>query len=218
MKLKSCLAIAAATLFLAGCETSVETEVRLSDLTQKQNKVIPSNLHVEVASCNDYEDSRKPSSSLVDMQESIPTVFKGAEYIECFRQQMNSFAKFTIPVYLDADGNDKLASDEHLVLTSGERVLLGVTVPDLLKRRMDDVRKKMMGVSLDMSVSITVINDTGNDYPLEAIAIFVDEYPVIYQGITVPNNKQFTLHLSDVSVQAALNGANAQVLLHNTNN
>lgn len=214
MKIKTSITIVAMSLMLVGCKTSIETEVSLTDLLQGPTKVIPSSIQIEVAACNDYQDSRKPSSSLVDVQKSIPDIFKDAEYVECFRQKMDSFAKFTVPVYLDKDRDGKLASEDHLVLLSSNNTLLAVSVPEQVRVRFDNANKKMMGVSLDMSVAIKVTNDTGGDFRLSALSTFIDGQPVIYQNLTVPKDAKFTLRLSDVSVQAALAGSDARVLLN----
>lgn len=218
MGVKSRLTITLMVLLLAGCKTTVQTQVKLTELLQGEAKAIPSTLTIEVASCNDYQDSRKPSSSLLDVQKHIPAVFKDAEYVECFRQKMDSLAKFNVPVYLSKDEEGIPASNDHLSLVSNKSILLAITVPEAMKTRLGQTRKEMMGMSLDMNVLVEVTNDTGTEFPLGAIATFIDDQPVVYQNLNVPKDAKFTLRLSDVSVQTALAGAYARVLYHDNSN
>lgn len=90
-------------MLLVGCKATVETEVGLKDILESKTKTIDGNLYVEVTGCNSYEDSRKPSDSVIEAQQTIPRIFEDAEYIECFSKQFDSFAHFNIPVVLDKD-------------------------------------------------------------------------------------------------------------------
>ena len=208
------LAVALATVFIGGCKMTVETPVNLSDLLSGPTKTLPSALYVEVAACADYQDSRKPSSSLVDIQKEIPGIFQDAEFVECFRKEMNSFASFSVPVYLDKDKDGKPASTNHINLGSNDTVLLAVVVPEAIQKKMEAAKKKMMGTSLDMRVDIKIKNDTGKDFKFDATSAFVDESPIIYSGMTAPKDAEFVVRLSDVSVQAAIRGTGAMVLYH----
>ncbi|WP_157471905.1 DUF7424 family protein [Desulfuromonas sp. DDH964] len=77
-------------LALSGCKATVETEVSLKDILESKTKTITGDLFVEVAGCNDYKDSRQPSSSLVKVQQTIPSIFPDAKYVECFRKEFDS--------------------------------------------------------------------------------------------------------------------------------
>lgn len=203
-----------ATLLIAGCKTTVQTEVTLSELLGGETKALPGALYVEVASCNDYQDSRKPSSSLIEAQQQIPGIFKDAEYVECFRQKMDSYAHFKMPIYLDKDKDGKTASNDHINLVSNNSVLLSVVVPDALQKKVEAAKNKPLGSSIDMRVTIKIKNDTGNEFKFNAISAFVDDSPIVYSGITAHKDGEFVVKLSDVSVQAALTVQGAPVLYH----
>lgn len=208
------LVIMLAALALVGCKATVETAVNLSDLLEGPSKALPGMVYVEVAGCNDYQDSRKPSTSLIESQKQIPHVFPDAEYVECFRQQMDSFASFKLPIYLDKDVDGKPASEQHINLASNDGVLLSVVVPKLIQDKLAESRKSMMGSSLDMNVAIKIKNDTGKEFAFAAVSAFVDGAPIVYSSMTGGKDAEFVVNLSDVSVQAAVTGPGAMVLFH----
>ncbi len=61
-------------LLLIGCESNIETKVNLSDLQSK--KIINGDLYFEVGMCGDMEDSRKPSSFVVEAQKQCHIFFR----------------------------------------------------------------------------------------------------------------------------------------------
>lgn len=215
MRAGKVLAVALATVFIAGCKTTVETELSISDLLTSETKIIPSNLYVEVAACNDHEDSRKPSSSLVKAQETVPTVFAEAKYEECFRKKFDSFARFTVPVVLDKDKDGRLASDAHINLLSNNDNLLAVAIPTKIKTNLDNAAKRGMGVSaLKLNFNIKVSNDTGKKFPFTVLASYVENKPYVFENLNVEANSSFVIKLSDVSVSSALDNGSARVLVH----
>jgi len=112
------LGLVVGVLLITGCKATVETEVSLTDIQQSESKLINGDLYVEVAACNSYEDSRKPSDSLVRAKQNVPSIFNGAEFVECFSKEFDSFAHFSIPIALDKDEDGKMASDSHINLIS----------------------------------------------------------------------------------------------------
>lgn len=215
MKPHKIAAIALAGLLITGCKTSVETEVKLSDLLTSESKAIPGNLYVEVAGCNDFQDSRKPSDTLVKTQEQIPSIFADAKYVECFRQKMDSLAHFTVPIYLDKDKDGKLASDSHINIVSNDKNLLSVEVPQKIKASLDNVSKNSLIASvLKLSFSIKVINDTEKTFPFTVMAAYVEDQPYVFANLTSNAGSPFVVKLSDVSVSSALESGSARVLAH----
>ncbi len=65
--------------------------------------MVKGNIDIEVSSCNDYEDSRKESKNLIELKQKVPTIFKNAEYVECYRKKFDSYAHFTIPVAVQGE-------------------------------------------------------------------------------------------------------------------
>lgn len=207
------LAVVLGTAFaLAGCKTTVESEVKLSDLLSGPSKSIPSNLYVEVAGCSDHKDSRLPSSSLIEVRDLVPTIFAGSEFVECFRKDFDSLARFSLPVTLTKNSDGKPPSEEQINLISNEKALLAVSIPKTITEKINSARTRTSAPSLDMKISIKVINDTGKDFGFYAVASYVDELPAIFDPFTSKKDRSFTVRLSDVSVSTALKKGKAAVL------
>jgi hypothetical protein len=201
-------------LALSGCKATVETEVSLKDILESKTKTIAGDIFVEVAGCNDYDDSRQPSSFLVEVQNTIPSIFADAEYVECFSKGFDSYAHFAIPVVLDKDNDGKLASESYLNIISNADSLLMVGIPQRIKSNMDRVKNNSFGMSeFDLKVNIRVNNDTGKEFPFKVISAYVDNQPYVYGDLTSKGNGYFNVTLSDVSVSSALENGAAMVLI-----
>lgn len=204
-------ALAAAVLALAGCKTTVNSEIAVSELQGGQSKELPGDLYVEVASCNDFEDSCKPSKTLLDVQQKIPGVFPTAVYKECFRQKMDSYAHFSMPLFLDLDKDGKLGSEQTINVISNDTAMLGLAVPDALQKQIASAKKDALG-SLDLSVLVKVTNDTKEEFRFVVGAAYIDDHPVTDRVLVAPAGASFVVRLSDVAVDAAVAGQNPAVL------
>lgn len=202
------------SILVAGCKTTVETEVSLSDLLNSPTKQLGGNLLVEVPACQSHEDSRQPSKLLLDIQQAVPGIFSDAKYEECYRKGFDSFARFSLPIFLDKDMDGKLASASHINLISNEKGLLAVGVPDSIKAKIKHAQKKSAVGKLDLQFVIKVNNDTGKDVPFSALAVFIDQSPHVFSRLTTKAGGSFLVTLSDVSAKAAVEDGNAMVLLH----
>lgn len=200
--------------FIAGCKTTVETEVNLSDLLSSPSKRLAGNLLVEVPGCQSHEDSRQPSKVLVDVQQAVPGIFADAKFEECYRKGFESFARFSMPVFLDKELDGKLASPSHVNLVSNERGLLSVSVPESIKSKLSSAQKRSPAGKLDLKFAIKVKNDTGKEFLFSALAVFVDQSPHVFSELRSNPGGSFLVTLSDVSAKAAVENGNALVLLH----
>jgi len=212
--MKIILSMLAITALLTGCKATIESEVSLKDILESKTKAISGDLYVEVAGCNSYEDSRKPSNSVIETQQIIPSIFADAKYIECFSKQFDSFAHFNIPVVLDKDKDGKLASESHVNIISNNESLLTVGIPQSIKKNMERIKANSFGAnSFDLKVNIKIINDTGKEFPFKVIASYVEGQPYVYEELTSKGDGAFVVTLSDVSVSSALENGTAMVLL-----
>lgn len=198
----------------AGCKTTVETEVSLSDLLSSPTKQLAGNLLVEVPACQSHEDSRQPSKVLVDVQQAVPGIFSDAKFEECYSKGFDSFARFSMPVFLDKDADGKLASPSHINIVSNEHGLLSVSVPEAIKKKISNAQKKSPVGKLDLKFAIKVKNDTGKEFPFSAVAVFIDQAPYVFSNLTSKPNGSFLVTLSDVSAKSAVENGDAMVLLH----
>lgn len=208
------LFVLAITILLTGCKATVETEVSLRDILESQTKAIKGDLYVEVAGCNSHEDSRKPSNSVVKAQQTIPSIFADAKYIDCFSKKFDSFAHFQMQVVLDKDKDGKFASESHINIISNSESLLTVGIPQSIKTNMENVKSNSFGAStFELKVNIIINNDTGKEFPFRVISAFIEGQPYIYGDLTAKNDSSFLVTLSDVSVGSALESGEAMVLL-----
>ncbi|BBO74444.1 hypothetical protein DSCW_18610 [Desulfosarcina widdelii] len=202
-------------LLFLGCETIVETEVSLQDLLNSKTKIISGDLYVEVAACASHEDSRKPSNAAVQAQQTIPIIFEGAEYIECFSKSFDSFAHFKIPIVIDKDIDGKFASNKNVNIISNKNNLLWIGIPPGIKKKMENFKEESFGAtSFDLKVNVMINNDTGKDHPFKVVSAYIDGHPYVYGDLTSHKNSKFLVTLSDVSVDQALKDGRALVLLH----
>lgn len=212
--MKKILSAVAILLTLSSCKATIETEVSLKDILESKTKNISGDFYVEVASCNSYEDSRKLSSSVIEAQQTIPSIFDDAKYIACFSKKFDSFAHFSIPVILDKDKDGKLASESHLNIISNNETLLMVGIPRSIKANLERVKSNSFGVtSFDLQVKIKINNDTEKEFPFKVIAAYVEGEPYVYGELSSKVNDVFSVTLSDVSVSSALDNGTARVLM-----
>jgi hypothetical protein len=200
---------------LTGCKAFVESEVKLSELLTSKTKDIAGDLYIEVSSCSSYEDSRQESKSLIEAKNAVPQIFSGAKFVECFEKKFDAYAHFSLPIKLDKDKDDKLASDSLLNIVSNDGSLLTVGIPPVINQRLEQLQKNSYGTkSFDLIVNIKVINDTGKDHPFKVISAYIENEPYVYGDLTVKAGGSFTVRLSDVSVDQAKSSGAAMVLLH----
>ncbi|MDQ7734659.1 hypothetical protein QT231_18270 [Halomonas sp. SpR1] len=215
MKVFQLAAIAFTGLALAGCKTELNADIPLSALLDSEVASVPGTVRLEVLNCNDYEDSRQPSDSLVKAQEILPTIFPGAEFTECYSQNMNSWAEFNIDLPIDRDDNSEaFASDDSFNITTTENLPLGVAAPPALLNRMEKAREsEMMMPDFEYGISFNVINDTDDVFPVTVLSAWADDIPLTLQGLNIPAGEQFTLRLSDVVIDRAIYNGEASVLI-----
>lgn len=201
------------SLLFSGCEGFLETNVKISEL-KSTSKYIDGDLALEVTSCNDFSDSRKKSSSVIDAQQTIPYIFKGAEYIECFRKDFNSYVHFSLPIVIDTRNNGELASNEYINLISNESNLLSLAIPDKIIYRLRRVKEDSFGINeINLNVQIRIINDTNEDIEYKALSAYIDNKPQIFSQLIVKKGESFNVILSDVSIDNALDGNISKILI-----
>ncbi|WP_246550451.1 DUF7424 family protein [Photorhabdus caribbeanensis] len=183
---------------LAGCKTELSTSVSVNQLLSEQVKTVTSDLLVEVSACGDYKDSRQPSKSLLDAQEKVPTIFANAEYVECFRQNMDSFAHFKVPVSV---GNSSVTGKGIHLYGSGADILV-ISVPKEMKKKINQVDSSMASKT---KISINIKNDTDKVLKMTGLSAFLnDKEPMVISNFSLKVGSEIKLTLSNVSVASAL--------------
>lgn len=215
MKALKMAAIATASVAMVGCKTEFKADVPLSALQDQDISSLPATVRLEVAGCNDYEDSRQPSDAVVKAQEMMPRIFPSAEFTECYSQNMDSWAEFSLDLPVDRSGDpDTYASDDAFNLVSNDTLLFGLSTPPALIVRLEQARKaEIMMPDFEYDFSFNVSNDTGQDLEAFVFSAWVDDFPMTSTEIGIPDGSTFTLRLSDVAIDRAIKADQADILL-----
>ena len=207
------ISISLIILIFTGCQGLIETNVNLSDLQSSTKKQISGDLYIQVASCNNFSDSRKLSDSVIKSKQTIPSIFKDAKYVECFQKEFISYTHFKIPMILSHKEN--LVSNDYIHIISNKDTLLNVGVPPTIKQNIDRVKANSFGMNdMELSVKINIVNDTNKKLTFNAIASYIGDTPSIFNNFFTEPNNSFDVKLSDVSVDNALQNGISSVLIY----
>jgi hypothetical protein len=205
--------ITALTLLLTGCKIGVEAMVPFSGVLSDGVKETTADMYVEVASCTSYEDSRQPSHTLLEAQKTVPSLLTGAAYKECFTKQMNSWAHFTIPLAYGKFTKETYVDDGKLrILTlgkEGEKTVI-IDAAKSLKKKINDLSNDKFSSfkASDITINVTLTNDTDEEKNTTIISSFVGNVPIINSaGNIIKKGQSLTLRLSDVTTQAIFSPA-----------
>jgi hypothetical protein len=210
--MKKIIAILLMAFFLLGCESTIETKVNVSDLQSKKDKQIQGDLYFEVATCSDFEDSRKLSEFVVEAQKTIPYIFQGAQYIECFEKNFQSYTHFAIPVTITKNSYANVSS---VYIASNSDNLLAVGIPANVRQNMQRVQDSSMTMDeMKLNIKIDLLNDTNQNFPYKVISAYVNKSPVIFAESVLRPQQSIRLKLSDVSTDNALQNGLTSVLLY----
>lgn len=202
-------------LALSACKTEIEKDVSLNALLNEPMKTETALLNVEISSCDSHEDSRKPSDSLIQIQQKIPAVFSQAKYKECYKKKFDSFASFEIPIGVGIAPEKADFENEINIYSHGDRKLNVRTDQKLAKRIRDFVKSEHIS-NLEMIVSLNVVNDTDKEQVFSVLSSYVDEIPVSYiPKFTMKAGDKFNFRLSNVSADMLWKNEN-QNLNHTT--
>jgi hypothetical protein len=197
---------------LVGCKAEVETTIAFSEIASGATKTTTGDIYVEITACGDHDDTRKPSESLLQAKSKIPSIFEGAQYIECFNKKLDTFAHFKIPISIDGNNNGKLESDNSLTLLT-EKGVLYVAVPSVLAKRIKDAKNDPEGGGLtDISIQINMNNDTKDGIIFKAFSSYIDGRPYVYSTLCAHANDTFVVRISNVSVDEALTDGKSLVM------
>ena len=203
--MKKMILLGLSITLLAACKVEMSTQIPYSKLFDKNIEVAKSSLLVEVASCTHYEDSRKPSDTLMEARGTIADLFPDAEFNECNTQKFNSYAKFSLPIAYGAVEALKPEHPKVRVLSYNNKVAF-VDVAPSLKKKLEGYQNKKYSLSgfkpSEMSIILSVKNDTDSDQKIDLASVYVDDYPVISaQGYDFKKGSTINLTLSNISAE-----------------
>lgn len=197
---------------LVGCKSHLTADVNVSDLISNTIKNTTATLYAEVASCSSYEDSRNPSSSLIEAQQVIPSLFANAKFENCFQQKMDSFAQFSIPLMVGSMSKDEdFKPDVIKVFSQVENeLLLGIHMPKVIKANFEKHNKQDFQVNAitpeSVFITIGLINDTNKNLPFDISDGFLDGKPSPPAGskLSLPPKGRVEIRLSNVDTARLL--------------
>lgn len=197
---------------LAGCKAEVEAKITFSEIASEVTKTTSGDIYVEITSCGNHEDTRKPSESLLQAKSKIPTIFEGAYYVECFNKKLDTFAHFRIPISIDGNNNGKLESDNTITLLN-EKGILYVVVPSVLANRINEAKNAPEGDGLtNISIQINMNNDTKDGIVFQAFSSYIDGRPYVLTTLCAHPNDPFVIRVSNVSADQALTEGKSVVM------
>lgn len=201
-----------ATSLVVGCKSHLTADVNVTDLTSNTIKNTTATLYAEVASCNSYEDSRNPSSALIEAKQVIPSLFANAQFENCFQQKMESFAQFSIPLMVGHMSKDEDFKPNVIKVFSQveNELLLGVHMPKAMKASFEQHNKQDFQVNSitpeSVFITIGLINDTDKNFPFDISEGFLDEKPNPPAGskLSLPPKGRVEIRLSNVDTARLL--------------
>ncbi|EJD6411204.1 hypothetical protein M0L70_RS16145 [Providencia rettgeri] len=214
--MKKSIAVLAAIVLLSGCKVDVVAKVNTDDLLSLDHKIVQGNINVEVPSCNDFEDSRKESKSLIQIKEKLPTIFKTVEFKECYKQKFNSYASFSVPVGIGSFVGEAKTVDTEIYVFSNKITYASIVLDDDAAKRLASAKKTSPG---ELNLAMTLVLEKGKQ-PIPNIAAI----GVYMTGIESKNSpfsigrvkieaKEIKLRLSDVSNSMIESGKITSVLV-----
>lgn len=199
-------------VLLVGCKAEVETKITYSEIMSGVTKTTSGDIYVEITACGDHEDTRKASESLLQAKSKIPSIFEGAQYVECFNKKLDTFAHFKIPISIDGNNNGKLESDNAITLLS-EKGIMYVAAPSMLAKRINEAKNDPEGAGLtDISIQININNDTKDGVIFKAFSSYIDGRPYVYSTLCAHPNDPFVVRISNVSVDEVLTEGKSPVM------
>lgn len=203
MKRKILLFISIFILF--GCKVDVSADVNISDLFNNQHKMVAADINFEVPSCNDFDDSRNDSKSLIELKNTMPSIFRDSKFVECYKSKFDSFAHFKIPVSVGSADSPEKINDTDIILSSSKenKVIASIYLNDGLIKRIKQYEKKSR-TKLDFNISITLHKDIKEPLLAKQLSVFVttvdgETRPVIASDINWASTNPIKFTLSDVA-------------------
>ncbi|MCT8760705.1 hypothetical protein N5918_01010 [Glaesserella parasuis] len=196
--MKKLLTLSLFALALSACKTEIEKDISLNKLLTQPLQAETALLNVELLSCNNLEDSRIPSDSLVKIKQKIPTLFNGAVFKECYSKRAQSMAVFEIPVGVGIikDGMD--VPFDIAIYSYDNRPLNIRTKKELSKKIIDFVNTEYLP-NFEFSVLLNVKNDTAEDKQYTMYSVYIDDYPLSVGKFKFEKNETLKIKLSNVS-------------------
>ena len=170
---------------LSACDLKISSTINISDLLSDTNKVVSADLMVEVMTCDN--DKLQKVIAEVDSKNI------SAKYNKCYKDGMDSYALFSIPVMIVKNGDE--AANKGIVYLSVDDNKVYIHSSD----RINSLLQSENGEVKIKEITFNLVNDTDQDVKVNAQYVFVDEKPVVSKIINLEPYSKTNIQLSDVA-------------------
>ena len=199
--------LGALCLMLSACEMELDIPVKISELLSAETQDVTGVLSVEVSACASYEDSRIPSESLIEVQKKIKTIIPSAEYVQCYKKEMTSYAEFNFKVNVK---HDIETPSDGISLLSNNTGALGMHIPNDVT---EQIKEALYGDS-NISIINNVNNDTDKPIKFTVVSSYLNDQPFpLGNSFVLEPNYSVNIRLPDVAKDYILQGNNFIILI-----
>ncbi|MGL4675038.1 MAG: DUF7424 family protein [Wohlfahrtiimonas sp.] len=207
-------------LFIAGCKADMGMTINTDQLTEKNHTLQEALLLIEIPSCNDFEDSRTESRSLINAKKEVLFTFGNSKYIQCYNKKLKSFAEFTVPVSVGkiSDTNKNLQQSEIYVFSS-DTTFLSVFLTDGLRSKIKNAKENPLISNLKLDLSFNIVVGDKEIGELYVLPSYGSSSLKPMGGLTKVTNLKDgkgnpKIKLSDVASDALLETGIVSVIVH----
>ncbi len=142
----------------------------------------------------------------------MPYIFQGAQYVECFEKEMQSYAHFRVPIKLAKQEDHSL---NNIYFLSNSYHILAVGIPYSIKEKMQRAQSGSIAIDeVKLKMNIDLTNDSGKPFKYKIISAYLNDSPVIMGETVLQPLQTIKIKLSDVSTDNALQNGLTAVLVH----
>ena len=187
---------------LSGCKANIEKDISLNKILNENTSIENCILDIEVTSCSDPNDSKKPSKYLKEALDKVPNIFIDAEYKQCSNKKMDAFASFNVPIAMINQGSKKKQTDSSIdnaeltiIRLNKKPDVLAFAVKNSLVKKVDSAKKDTVFGNINLSIIFNVINDTKNTKTVKVSNVFANDKPKLNAKYDLKPNENLKIKL-----------------------
>ncbi|MBO4285207.1 MAG: hypothetical protein J5895_03145 [Alphaproteobacteria bacterium] len=185
MKYLSIALLLLALVVLSACDIKLRSTINLSDVFSSANKMVISDLMIDVSSCTE-ENIQKAVSGIE--QNGVK-----AKYKSCKNEGMDSYAVFSMPLVIVKDGNEAPNKGDFYLSFKHDKLYIHTS------DRMGGLLSTEEGKLKIGEINFELINDTEENIKLNVQSVFLDGQPVLSKIVDVAPYENVSIRLSDVT-------------------
>ena len=141
------------------------------------------------------------------MQKKIKTIIPSAEYVQCYKKEMTSYAEFNFKVNVK---HDTETPSDGISLLSNNTGALGMHIPNDVT---EQIKEALYGDS-NISIIYNVNNDTDKPIKFTVVSSYLNDQPFpLGNSFVLEPNHSVNIRLPDVAKDYILQGNNFIILI-----